>query len=122
MARIVDRTRELPRPPLAGDEPAPDLAVVPDPSGSWPAPDISTQMERPRIAERQCSRTGCSDAAAVTLSYHYDTSQVWIDHLWPERDPHRYDLCDRHAARLSVPVGWSIDDRRRGRHATLIAV
>ena len=24
----------------------------------------------------------------------------------PERDPHAYDLCERHAARLSVPLGW----------------
>src|SRR6056297_2324282 len=48
-------------------------------SGGWPAPDISTQIERPIIADRQCSRSGCSDLAAVTLSYQYATSQVWID-------------------------------------------
>ncbi|MEM1335972.1 MAG: DUF3499 family protein [Actinomycetota bacterium] len=96
--------------------------IVIDPSGAWPAPDVSTQMERPIIADRQCSRSGCSEAAAVTLSYDYEHSQVWIDHLWPERDPHVYDLCDRHAARLSVPQGWHLDDRRRGRHTTLIAV
>jgi hypothetical protein len=37
---------------------------------------------------------------------------VWIDDLADERDPHSYDLCERHAARLSVPNGWRLDDRR----------
>jgi len=89
---------------------------------AWPAPDISTQMERPLVADRQCSRSGCSDTAAFTLSYNYGTSQVWIDRLWPEREPHMYDMCDRHAARLSVPRGWHLDDRCGDRRATLIAV
>ncbi len=96
--------------------------IVIEPSGAWPAPDISTQMHRPVLADRQCSRTGCSDTAAVTLSYDYATQQVWIDALHPEREPHRYDLCGRHADRLSVPQGWHLDDRRRGDHTSLIAV
>jgi len=70
---------------------------------------------------RQCSRTGCSERAEVTLTYHYGRSQVWLDELSPERDPHSYDLCGRHAARLSVPSGWLLDDRRFSHHA-LIAV
>jgi hypothetical protein len=70
---------------------------------------------------RQCARTGCSEQAEVTLTYHYGRSQVWLDDLLPERDPHAYDLCERHATRLSVPAGWYLDDRRFGRH-TLIAV
>ena len=91
-------------------------------SGVWPAPDISTQMERPLIASRQCSRTGCSDEAAVTLTYDYGQSQVWIDRLAPERNPHHYDMCDRHAERMSVPRGWHLDDRRSARRNSLIAV
>jgi len=70
---------------------------------------------------RLCSRTGCSEPASVTLTYHYGRSQVWLDDLSAERDPHGYDLCERHAARLSVPAGWGLDDRRFGHHA-LIAV
>ncbi|MGA1052881.1 MAG: DUF3499 family protein [Ilumatobacteraceae bacterium] len=62
---------------------------------------------------RQCSRTGCSDAAVVTLSYQYANSQVWIDDLSPERDPHSYDLCGRHGERLTAPRGWQVRDRRR---------
>jgi hypothetical protein len=48
----------------------------------------------------------------VSLSYQYSRSAVWLDELTPERDPHAYDLCARHAARLSVPRGWKLDDRR----------
>ncbi|MDX2378485.1 MAG: DUF3499 family protein [Acidimicrobiia bacterium] len=88
----------------------------------WPAPDASTGMLRPSLAERQCSRSGCSDGASVTLSYHYDQSQVWLDNLTPNRDPHAYDMCARHAARLSVPQGWHLDDRRQGRHGAVRAV
>jgi len=70
---------------------------------------------------RQCSRSGCSERAEVTLTYDYGRSQVWLDDLAVERDPHGYDMCLRHASRLSVPYGWHLDDRRYGHH-TLIAV
>ncbi|HUV19739.1 MAG TPA: DUF3499 family protein [Ilumatobacteraceae bacterium] len=83
-------------------------------SGEW-------VTERMTVVVRQCSRTGCAERGAVTLTYHYGRSQVWLDDLTAERDPHAYDLCDRHAERLSVPTGWYLDDRRVGRH-TLIAV
>jgi hypothetical protein len=88
---------------------------------SWPAPDVSTQMDRPILADRQCTRPGCSDNAAYTLAYHYGQSQVWLDDLLSERDPHAYDLCERHAGGMSVPHGWHLDDRR-GHRATLVVV
>lgn len=116
----ADETAELMR-PIEADESDPG-GILLGRDGAWPAPDVSTQIERPSIASRQCSRTGCSDAAAVTLTYHYGQSQVWIDHLTPERDPHHYDMCDRHADRLSVPRGWHLDDRRSLRRSALIAV
>ncbi len=92
-----------------------------DPSGSWPAPVGLTGLPRLLLADRQCSRTGCAEVAEATLTYHYGQSQVWIDDLSVEREPHAYDICGRHAARLSVPFGWHLDDRRH-RRATLIAV
>jgi hypothetical protein len=64
---------------------------------------------------RQCSRTGCAAPADATLTYQYGRSLVWLDDLAAERDPHSYDLCHRHAARLSVPNGWRLDDRRADR-------
>ena len=61
---------------------------------------------------RHCSRTGCSEAAAVTLTYEYARAQVWLDTLASDRDPHAYDLCVRHAERLKAPQGWQVRDRR----------
>ncbi len=61
---------------------------------------------------RHCSRTGCAEPATVTLTYQYARSVAWLDDLLPERDPHAYDLCERHAQRLSVPAGWRLEDRR----------
>ena len=63
-------------------------------------------------AGRQCSRTGCAEPAAVCLSYDYARRSVWLDVPAEVRDPHSYDLCLRHAERVSVPHGWSLDDRR----------
>ena len=48
----------------------------------------------------------------MTLTYQYARSAVRLDDLSPERDPHAYDLCRRHGARLSVPHGWRLEDRR----------
>lgn len=119
MAERSEVTAEIPR--MSLDDSGPNAIVI-DGTDNWPAPDISTQIDRPRLANRQCSRSGCSDAAAVTLSYHYGQSQVWIDNLTPERDPHQYDLCSPHAARLSVMRGWHLDDRRKASRSNLVAV
>ncbi|PIE31210.1 MAG: alcohol dehydrogenase [Ilumatobacter coccineus] len=62
---------------------------------------------------RQCSKTGCSSPADVTLTYDYAHAMVWLDELTGERDPHAYDLCERHAGRLTVPQGWQMRNRRR---------
>jgi hypothetical protein len=61
---------------------------------------------------RQCSRPGCAERSVVTLTYEYGRSQAWLDELLPDRDPHAYDLCRRHAGTLSVPLGWRLADRR----------
>jgi hypothetical protein len=58
----------------------------------------------------------------VTLTYQYAHAQVWLDLLATERDPHAYDLCDRHASRLTAPQGWQVRDRRSPAQPTLIAV
>jgi hypothetical protein len=61
---------------------------------------------------RQCSRTSCAEPAVATLTYQYQRGAVWIDDLTPEREPYSYDLCERHADRISVPHGWGLEDRR----------
>ena len=57
----------------------------------------------------------------MTLTYQYRRAQVWLDALAGERDPHGYDLCSAHAARLSVPVGWHVLDRRQPAPVALLA-
>ena len=52
----------------------------------------------------------------MTLTYQYSLAQVWLDGLAAERDPHAYDLCRRHADRLTAPQGWHVRDRRPGGH------
>lgn len=55
----------------------------------------------------------------ASLSYQYAQSVAWLDDLARDRDPHAYDLCERHSARLSVPGGWQLDDRRAVRRSAL---
>ncbi len=57
---------------------------------------------------RPCSRVACSVDAVSTLTYDYGDSMVVLGPLGLTSDPHSYDLCARHAERLSAPVGWQI--------------
>ena len=61
---------------------------------------------------RQCSRPGCAEPAAATLTYVYARQSAFLDELSLERDPHGYDLCARHADRVRVPNGWQLANRR----------
>lgn len=61
---------------------------------------------------RHCSRSTCSEVSTITLTYQYSRALVWIDDLAYERDPHAYDLCERHGQRMTVPTGWRLEDRR----------
>lgn len=63
---------------------------------------------------RLCARPECARAATASLTYHYASSSVWVEQLAPERDPSHYDLCDLHSARVQVPHGWNLVDRRAG--------
>lgn len=58
-----------------------------------------------------CSRPGCRQAPTATLTYNYEAGLATIDHL-ASPHPMQYDLCDTHAARLSVPKGWGLVDLR----------
>ena len=61
---------------------------------------------------RLCERPGC--AALAEVSYGIDNAAllVWIDNRpLPEREL-AGRLCRRHADAISVPRGWTVDDRR----------
>jgi len=70
-----------------------------------------TRLPSPLVT-RQCSRPTCSEAAEATLSYSHSGRTAWLAPLAGERDPHAYDLCDRHAGRVGVPTGWRLVDQR----------
>ncbi|HEV2888812.1 MAG TPA: DUF3499 domain-containing protein [Frankiaceae bacterium] len=57
---------------------------------------------------RRCSRTACTDAAVATLTYVYAESQAVVGPLAAVHEPHQYDLCEPHAARLTAPRGWEV--------------
>jgi len=61
---------------------------------------------------RTCSRTGCRWPAAASLSYRYDTREVWVLDLAEEPHPALYDLCPHHADALTVMRGWARIDER----------
>ena len=60
------------------------------------------------IAQRHCSKPGCSTAAVATLTYDYKDSTVVVGPLSTVADPNSYDLCDEHAQHLTAPLGWQV--------------
>lgn len=57
---------------------------------------------------RRCSKPGCSEPAVATFSYDYDNSTAVVGPLLPNQDPGSWDLCAKHSARITVPVGWEL--------------
>ena len=57
---------------------------------------------------RCCSRTACKQAPVYTLTYVYKDSTAVLGPLAGYVDPHSWDLCEMHAARLVVPRGWDV--------------
>ena len=44
----------------------------------------------------------------ATLTYVYSDSNAVLGPLAASAEPHSYDLCERHAARLTAPRGWTM--------------
>ena len=65
---------------------------------------MSTQSR----AGRTCSRVSCRAIATMTLTYIYADSTAVLGPLATFSEPHSYDLCERHSARLTVPNGWNV--------------
>ncbi len=57
---------------------------------------------------RCCSRTACKQPPVYTLTYVYKESTAVLGPLATYTDPHSWDLCEKHAARLVVPRGWDV--------------
>lgn len=65
-------------------------------------------MAKLRPASRRCTRTGCALPALQTLTYIYSDSTVVLGPLATYAEPHSYDLCADHSAKLTAPRGWEM--------------
>jgi hypothetical protein len=54
----------------------------------------------------------CSAEPVATIALRYADRQILIGELRSERDPRLLDLCARHLAAMTPPVGWVVDDSR----------
>ena len=60
------------------------------------------------MSGRPCSKVACNNEAVSTLTYVYADSMAVLGPLSQNAEPHSYDLCAKHAERLSVPLGWQV--------------
>jgi hypothetical protein len=60
------------------------------------------------VNSRCCSRPACKRPPVCTLTYVYKDSTAVLGPLAAYVDPHSWDLCETHAARLVVPRGWDV--------------
>ncbi len=65
---------------------------------------MSTHVRTGRV----CSRVSCRAVASMTLTYIYADSTAVLGPLATFSEPHSYDLCEKHSARLTVPNGWKV--------------
>lgn len=57
---------------------------------------------------RLCSKATCSQEAIATLTYSHEDRTAVLGQLTPVFEPHAYDLCEKHAATMTPPVGWQL--------------
>lgn len=60
---------------------------------------------------RLCMRSRCDRAAQVRLTYDTLRCRVFLDDL-PESPGMYQEICEFHAVRLKLPMGWELSDRR----------
>ena len=74
-----------------------------------PGPDsLGDVSEVGWVRSRCCSRTACKHPPVYTLTYVYRDSTAVLGPLAAYVEPHCYDLCEKHAARLTAPRGWDV--------------
>ena len=61
---------------------------------------------------QQCERPGCAQPAAVEYIIDPQRLLLTLQNYEVVKDERRSALCATHGDRMSVPKGWSIDDRR----------
>ena len=61
---------------------------------------------------RSCEKLGCTEPADVAYGIDRVACVVWLENFDPDESRHLNALCAEHASRLTLPRGWSFDDRR----------
>lgn len=62
---------------------------------------------------KSCERPGCSQPGVVACTFERSTLTVVLSHFIGEANDGSYNvMCTKHANILTVPRGWTIDDRR----------
>jgi hypothetical protein len=56
-------------------------------------------------------RPGCDRRATACLTYDADRSEVWLQDPRADDEPAQV-VCSLHAESLTVPLGWTVTDRR----------
>lgn len=69
----------------------------------------------------RCEKLGCNDVAEVAFGIDRQSCVVWLEHYDVDNARHLNRLCDEHAARLTLPRGWSFDDRRESSPRLFVA-
>lgn len=54
----------------------------------------------------------CPDEPVATIALRYADRKILVGPLRSERDPRLLDLCARHLAAMTPPVGWLVEDPR----------
>lgn len=81
--------------------------------GSRPAsPTRSVRLRTLYPVVRSCEKLGCNEPAEVAFGIDRVACVVWLETYDEDEPRHLNRLCDDHAARLTLPRGWSFDDRR----------
>ena len=70
---------------------------------------------------RSCEKQGCNEPADVAFGIDRVACFVWLETYDEDEQRHLNRLCDDHAARLTLPRGWSFDDRRENSPRLFVA-
>ena len=61
---------------------------------------------------RSCEKLGCNEPAEVAYGIDRIACVVWLENFDADEVRHLNVMCADHAARLTLPRGWTFDDRR----------
>jgi hypothetical protein len=61
---------------------------------------------------KSCEKQGCNEPAEVAFGIDRVACVVWLETFHDDKQHHVNRLCDEHASRLTLPRGWTFDDRR----------